>query len=87
MEPQQIELYIRYDSVVAHDNTAKTNIYGLPLSIFVIVDNNYNTRPVAQAFLDDETLESYAWSLRIILQSLCIYPAVVVYHYPKFMAQ
>jgi len=36
MEPQQVELYIRYGSVVAHDNTAKTNIYGLPLSIFAV---------------------------------------------------
>ena len=78
MEPKQVELYIRYSAVVAHDNTAKTNIYGLPLSIFVVVDNNYNTRPVAQAFLDDETLESYAWSLRIMLQVLHIYPAVMI---------
>jgi hypothetical protein len=78
MEPQQVELYIRYGSVVAHDNTAKTNIYGLPLSIFVVVDNNYNTRPVAQAFLYDETLESYAWSLRVLLQALGIYPTVMI---------
>ncbi|CAG8745726.1 3641_t:CDS:2, partial [Gigaspora rosea] len=49
MEPLQVELYIRYSSVVAYDNTAKTNIYGLPLSIFIVVDNNYNTRPVAQS--------------------------------------
>ncbi|CAI2191107.1 7365_t:CDS:2 [Funneliformis geosporum] len=55
MELQQVELYIRYGSVIAYDNTAKMNIYGLSLSIFVIVDNNYNISPVAQAFLDDET--------------------------------
>jgi hypothetical protein len=78
MEPQQVELYIRYGSVVAHNNTAKTNIYGLPLSIFVVVDNNYNTRPVAQAFLYDETLELYAWSLRVLLQVLGIYPTVMI---------
>ena len=44
----------------------------------MVVDNNYNTRPVAQAFLDNKTLESYTWSLRVILQSLCIYLAVII---------
>ena len=78
MEPQQVELYIRYGSVVVHDNTAKTNIYGLPLSIFVVVDNNYNTRSVAQAFLDDETLESYSWNLKVILEAFGIFLAVMI---------
>ncbi|CAI2176926.1 12028_t:CDS:1 [Funneliformis geosporum] len=78
MEPQQVELYIQYGLVIAHNNTAKMNIYGLSLLIFVIVDNNYSTRPVAQAFLNDKTLESYLWSLKVILQAYGIYLTVMI---------
>ncbi|CAG8545452.1 13217_t:CDS:2 [Ambispora leptoticha] len=65
-------------SVVAHDNTAKTNIYGLPLLIFIVVDNNFNTQPIAQAFLEDESLESYTWSLRVIQQTLGLCSPVII---------
>ncbi|CAG8637026.1 16707_t:CDS:2, partial [Dentiscutata heterogama] len=58
IELHQVQLYTHYGSIVTHNNTAKTNVYNLPLSFFLVVDNNYNSRPITQAFIEDKTLES-----------------------------
>jgi hypothetical protein len=47
MSPAQISLWIEYHDVILNDNTAKTNRYQMPLSLFLIVDNNTKSRLVA----------------------------------------
>jgi hypothetical protein len=47
---------------------AKTNIYSMPLSIFVDVNNNRHIRLLAQAVISDEIFEIYQWILQYVLQ-------------------
>ena len=51
MTSEQQMLYNRYNDVILHDNTALTNHYKWPLSLFVIVDCDNKTRLLAQAFI------------------------------------
>ena len=51
MTSEQQMLYNRYNDVILHDNTALTNHYKWPLSLFVIVDCDNKTRLLAQAFV------------------------------------
>ncbi|CAG8775924.1 4794_t:CDS:2, partial [Racocetra fulgida] len=48
----------RLQDIILNDNTAATNTYNLPLSIFAIVDNNFRSQIIAQAILPDETSEN-----------------------------
>src|SRR5436190_23229277 len=59
MTANQIILWSRYSDVVLHDNTSRTNKYNYPLSLFILVDSEGKSRLGAQAFLNDETQESY----------------------------
>jgi hypothetical protein len=55
MMPSQLELWYRYSDIVVQDVTCKTNRYEMALSLFIILDENWNVRLVAQALLIDET--------------------------------
>jgi len=59
MFPTQISLWLKYHNIILNDNTTKTNRYEMPLSLFLVVDNNTRSRLVAQALMSDETTESY----------------------------
>src|SRR6059058_1189653 len=63
MSPSQIALWLEYHNVVLNDNTAKTNRYNMPLSLFLIVDNNTKSRLVAQSLVSDKMVETYKWIL------------------------
>ncbi|CAB4408509.1 unnamed protein product [Rhizophagus irregularis] len=47
MSPTQIALWLEYHDVILNDNTAKTNRYNMPLSLFLAVDNNTRSHLVA----------------------------------------
>lgn len=64
MSSEQQLLYSKYHDVILHDNTALTNKYKWPLSLFLAVDCNNKSRLLAQAFIQDETEESYIWLLK-----------------------
>ena len=66
MSGEQQLLYNKYHDVVLHDNTALTNKYKWPLSLFLVVDCNNKSRLLAQAFVQDETEESYIWLLKCL---------------------
>ena len=59
MSPIQRELYSRYNDVVVLDTTYNTNRFQMMLCIMTVIDNNYKTRIVACAVIEDETLETY----------------------------
>ena len=61
MSPAQIALWLEYHDVILNDNTAKTNRYRMPLSLFLVVDNNTRSRLAAQALVSDKTTDSYKW--------------------------
>ena len=66
MSPSQLELWYQYSDIVIQDVTCKTNRYDMALSLFIILDENWNIRLVAQALLIDETKESHEWTFEQI---------------------
>lgn len=78
MSPEQIVLWLEYSDVILNDNTAKTNRYQMPLSLFLAVDNNTRSRLVAQALVSDETTESYKWILECTKKATMTEPLVFV---------
>jgi hypothetical protein len=78
MTSNQILLWSRYSDVILHDNTSRTNKYKFPLSLFILVDNNGKSRLGAQAFLNDETQESYEWVLQQTLDATGSKPQVIL---------
>ena len=78
MTASQIILWSRYSDVILHDNTSRTNKYNYPLSLFILVDNEGKSRLGAQAFLNDETQESYKWVLQQTLDATGSEPQVII---------
>lgn len=78
MTANQIILWSHYSDVILHDNTSRTNKYNYPLSLFILVDNDGKSRLGAQAFLNDETQESYEWVLQQTLDATEIEPKVII---------
>ncbi|RHZ64231.1 hypothetical protein Glove_326g241 [Diversispora epigaea] len=78
MSPTQIALWLEYYDVILNDNTAKTNRYQMPLSLFLAIDNNTKSRLVAQALVCDETVESYKWILECTKNATMVEPLVFV---------
>ena len=69
MTSDQILLWSGYSDVILHDNISRTNKYNFLLSLFILVDNDGKSRLGAQAFLNDETQESYEWVLQQTLDA------------------
>src|SRR5205814_395010 len=59
MSPIQRELYSKYNDVVILDTTYNTNRFQMMLCIITVIDNNYKTRIIACAIIEDETLDTY----------------------------
>jgi len=78
MSSAQIALWLEYHDVILNDNTAKTNRFNMPLSLFLAVDNNTRSRLVAQALVSDETTDSYKWILECTKNATMVEPLVFV---------
>ncbi|CAG8460412.1 10804_t:CDS:2 [Dentiscutata erythropus] len=63
---EQIMLWCEFNETVGHDNTADTNRYNMPFSLFIIQDDNMQSHIVAQAFVSNETTETYQWVFKMI---------------------
>ena len=68
MSPTQRELYSKYNDVVIVDSTYNTNRFQMILCIITVVDNNYRTRIVACAIIEDKTMDTYKWIFDSILK-------------------
>ncbi|KAI9190485.1 hypothetical protein H9P43_001919 [Blastocladiella emersonii ATCC 22665] len=62
--PQEYPLEVLRDHgrVTMQDVTYKTNVYGLYLSVFVVIDSNLNSRLVGQALLSRQATEDHQWA-------------------------
>ncbi|CAG8695208.1 4671_t:CDS:2 [Dentiscutata erythropus] len=78
MTANQILLWSHYFDVVLHDNISRTNKYNFPLSLFILVDSEGKSRLGAQAFLNNETQESYKWVLQQTLDATSSEPNVFI---------
>src|SRR4051812_14790195 len=77
MSPTKRELYRKYNNVVILDTTYNTNNFQMMLCIITVVDNNYKTRIVAYAIIEDETLDTYRWIFDILFTETGVYPRVI----------
>ena len=77
MSPIQRELYNKYNDIVIIDTTYNTNRFQMMLCIITVIDNNYKTRIVACAVIEDETVDTYRWILDSILNETDVSPRIV----------
>lgn len=69
MSPLQRQLYCRYRDFIQTDNTSLTNVFNMPLTLFVVMDSNRHTRVVAAALSVGETIQDYSWALEHLLEA------------------
>ncbi|KAI9179630.1 hypothetical protein H9P43_004958 [Blastocladiella emersonii ATCC 22665] len=58
----RLEVLRDHGRVIMQDVTYKTNVYGLYLSVFVVIDSNLNSRLVGQALLSRQATEDHQWA-------------------------
>jgi len=76
MSAEQIDTWIYFSDVILNDNTMKTNRYNMPLSLFVCINNHRQSRLIAQALVNDETIDSYRWILNCTKEATGIVPQI-----------
>ena len=59
------------------DTTYNTNRFQMMLCIITVIDNNYRTRIVACAIIEDETLNTYKWIFENILAEMGSSPKII----------
>lgn len=62
MSPNQVKLS-RYGDVIINDIALLRNKYGIPLNVFVVIDQFFVTRNLAYAFHTSETANEHTWAL------------------------
>lgn len=78
MSGKQRELCNLWGSVMMNDNTCKSNQYGLPLNLSMVIDGDGHARSVCFSLLSDETTDSYVWMLQCYKEAVAR-PLQVVY--------
>lgn len=78
MDPNQRALFRRYNDVVVHDTTFKTNRFEMPLHCFVVVDSENKTRLVASALTLGQKESDHAWVLESLKASVGVFPKVLL---------
>src|SRR2546425_88285 len=71
------ELYNKYKNDVIIDTTYNINRFKMILCIITRIDNNYKTRIVACAIIEDETVDTYRWILDSILNETDVSSRIV----------
>ena len=79
MSPAQVALAQRFYDVVINDIAMARNQYGLPLNVFIIVDQFFATRNIAYALHTSETAESHGWVLDCLFSTLPPSPKCVFF--------
>ena len=74
----QITLAIRYGTVTRYDDTAVKKRYRAPLGMFVVIDDEYNSRLVAQSVTEDTTTYTFVWMLEAYREAMGKAPEVFI---------
>jgi hypothetical protein len=70
MSPDQVSLAQRFSDVIINDIAMARNKYGLPLNIFVVIDQFFKTRNIAYALHNGETANEHQWALDCLFEVL-----------------
>jgi hypothetical protein len=63
MSPTQVSLAQRFSDVIINDIAMLRNQYGLPLNVFVVIDQFYCSRNIAYSLHTSETAKEHSWAL------------------------
>ena len=63
MSPTQVSLAQRFSDVIINDIAMARNQYGLPLNVFVVIDQFFSSRNIAYSFHTSETADEHQWAL------------------------
>ena len=85
MSSIQKELYCRYNDIIIVDTTYNTNQFQMILCIIVVVNNNYKTRIMTCAIIEDETLDTYRWIFDTILIKIDVFSEIIFIDSDSFM--
>jgi len=72
------ELANRYNEVLGIDATYNCNKYGMPLVVFVCMDNHGHSLPIAGCFINSESEQRYRDSLQLYEKAGYRRPATVL---------
>ena len=77
MTPHQLELGRRFHHLLIHDNTYKSNTFGMPLGLFTSVNQHGHTVITAQCVVKGEKTEEYDWAFKCYLRAVGVAPRVL----------
>jgi hypothetical protein len=77
MSPVQRKLYSKYNDVVILNTIYNINRFQMMLCIITVIDNNYKTKIIACAIIEDKTLDTYRWIFDTILTETGVYPGII----------
>ena len=77
MSPLQVQLARRFHHVLLHNNTYRSNRFGMPLGIFAGVDNHGMTVLMAQCLMYAEGTPDYDWAFRCWMHAVGHVPSVI----------
>jgi len=69
MSPYQIALAHLHGDILIVDVTENKNVYGMYLTIFVIIDGEYRSRNIAYCLSDRQDQPMFVWALELITTS------------------
>ena len=81
----QREMYSKYNDVTIVDITYNTNRFQMMLCIITVIDNNYRTRIVTYAIIENEILNTYKWIFKNILVETGSFPRIIFINLDSFM--
>uniref|UniRef100_A0ACD5UC92 Uncharacterized protein n=1 Tax=Avena sativa TaxID=4498 RepID=A0ACD5UC92_AVESA len=62
--------YSYFGDVVTFDTTYRTNLYNLPFSLFVGVNNHFQTTFFGAVLLTEETIKAFSWAFKIFVEAM-----------------
>ena len=74
MSPIQVSLAQRFSDVIINDIAMGRNQYGLPLNIFVVIDQFFSSRNIAYSVHTSEMADEHQWALDCLFAVLPPYP-------------
>ena len=74
MSPTQVTVAQRFGDVIINDIAMGRNQYGLPLNVFVVIDQFFSSRNIAYSIHTSETADTHEWALDCLFAVLPPYP-------------
>jgi MULE transposase domain len=64
MSPDQTNLAARYGNIIILDNSENRTLFDMALTIFLVVDSNFNSRTIAYGLATSRNADMYTWAFQ-----------------------